>query len=135
MSEKKVLHAIVKDYVATAEPVGSRTISKKYGLGVSSATIRNEMSDLEDLGYIEQPHTSAGRIPSDKGYRYYVDCLMEKEELTQQEVNQVKRLFAPKVTEMEQIVQATCRLLSQLTNYTAIILVPRQGEGCLSGSN
>ncbi|HHT63597.1 MAG: heat-inducible transcriptional repressor HrcA [Bacillota bacterium] len=129
--KKKVLHAIVKDYVATAEPVGSRTISKKYGLGVSSATIRNEMSDLEDLGYIEQPHTSAGRIPSDKGYRYYVDCLMEKEELTQQEVNQVKRLFAPKVTEMEQIVQATCRLLSQLTNYTAIILVPRQGEGCL----
>lgn len=129
--KKRVLHAIVKDYVATAEPVGSRTISKKYGLGVSSATIRNEMSDLEDLGYIEQPHTSAGRIPSDKGYRYYVDCIMEKEQLTPQEVNQVKQLFTPKITEMEQIVQATCRLLSQLTNYTAIILVPKKGEGRL----
>ena len=85
---------------------------QKIWVRVSSATIRNEMSDLEDLGYIEQPHTSAGRIPSDKGYRYYVDCLMEKEELTQQEVNQVKRLFAPKVTEMEQIVQAMSSLVS-----------------------
>ncbi|MGI6686253.1 MAG: heat-inducible transcriptional repressor HrcA [Bacillota bacterium] len=129
--KKQVLHAIIKDYVATAEPVGSRTISKKYGLGVSSATIRNEMSDLEEQGYIEQPHTSAGRIPSDKGYRYYVDCIMEKEKLTPMEENKIKQLFTPKITEMEQIVQATCRLLSQLTNYTAIILVPTQGEGNL----
>jgi len=129
--KKQVLHAIINDYVATAEPVGSRTISKKYGLGVSSATIRNEMSDLEDLGYIEQPHTSAGRIPSDKGYRYYVDCLMEKEKITLPEITRVTQLFAQKLTEMDQIVQATCHLLSQLTNYTAIILVPKQGEGTL----
>lgn len=129
--KKQVLHAIVNDYVATAEPVGSRTISKKYGLGVSSATIRNEMSDLEELGYIEQPHTSAGRIPSDKGYRYYVDCLMEKEQLTSVEVSSVKQLFTQRLTELDQIVQATCHLLSQLTNYTAIILVPKRGEGTL----
>ncbi|WP_157677232.1 heat-inducible transcriptional repressor HrcA [Dehalobacterium formicoaceticum] len=129
--KKQILQAIVNDYVTTAEPVGSRTISKKYGLGVSSATIRNEMSDLEELGYIEQPHTSAGRIPSDKGYRYYVDCLMEKEKLTPTEIKQVENFFAQKNTDLEQIVQATCHLLSQLTNYTAIILVPKRGDGSL----
>lgn len=129
--KKQVLHSIIKDYVDTAEPVGSRTISKKYGLGVSSATIRNEMSDLEDMGYIEQPHTSAGRIPSDKGYRYYVDCLMEKDTLTSSEISKVKKLFTKKPNEIEQIVQATCHLLSQLTNYTTIILVPKRGEGTL----
>ncbi|ATW25356.1 heat-inducible transcriptional repressor HrcA [Candidatus Formimonas warabiya] len=129
--KKQVLHAIITDYVATAEPVGSRTISKKYGLGVSSATIRNEMSDLEELGYIEQPHTSAGRIPSDKGYRYYVDCLMEKEQLTPGEMNSVTQVFGRKLTELDHIVQATCQLMSQLTNYTAIILVPKRGEGTL----
>jgi heat-inducible transcriptional repressor len=127
--KKQILHAIVNDYVTTAEPVGSRTISKKYGLGVSSATIRNEMSDLEELGYIEQPYTSAGRIPSDKGYRYYVDCLMEKEQLTPMEMKQVEVLFSRKNADLEQIVQATCHLLSQLTNYTSIILVPKRSDG------
>jgi heat-inducible transcriptional repressor len=129
--KKQILHAIVNDYVTTAEPVGSRTISKKYGLGVSSATIRNEMSDLEELGYIEQPYTSAGRIPSDKGYRYYVDCLMEKEQLTPMEMKQVEVLFSRKNADLEQIVQATCHLLSQLTNYTSIILVPKRSDGSL----
>ena len=80
MDERKqrILQALILDYIATGDPVGSRTIAKKYKLGVSSATIRNEMADLEEMGLIEQPHTSAGRIPSQFGYRYYVDCLMEK---------------------------------------------------------
>lgn len=74
----KILEAIINDYINTGEPVGSRTIAKKYDLGVGSATIRNEMSDLEDMGYLEQPHTSAGRVPSSKGYRLYVDNLMKQ---------------------------------------------------------
>ena len=73
--KRRVLQAIIDDYIHTAEPVGSRTVARKYGLGVSPATIRNEMADLEDMGYLEQPHTSAGRVPSDKGYRFYVDVL------------------------------------------------------------
>jgi len=129
--KKQVLNAIIKDYVATAEPVGSRTISKKYDLGVSSATIRNEMSDLEELGYIEQPYTSAGRIPSDKGYRFYVDCLMEKENLNQTEIRMVKQFFGRGLTELDQIVQQTCQLMAQLTNYTSLVLIPKNGEGNL----
>ena len=77
----RILQAVTDDYINTAEPVGSRTIARKYGLGVSPATIRNEMSDLEELGYLEQPHTSAGRVPSDKGYRFYVDVLMDPAEI------------------------------------------------------
>ena len=81
----KILQAIINDYIETAEPVGSRTIAKKYNLGISSATIRNEMSDLEEMGLILQPHASAGRIPSDMGYRLYVDHLMQKHELGEKE--------------------------------------------------
>ena len=83
--KRRVLWAIVQDYSSTAEPVGSRTIARKYDLGVSSATIRNEMQDLEDEGYLEQPHTSAGRVPSIKGYRYYVDWLMQPSPVTPEE--------------------------------------------------
>jgi len=129
--KKKVLNAIIKDYVATAEPVGSRTIAKKYSLGVSPATIRNEMSDLEDLGYIEQPHTSAGRIPSDKGYRYFVDCLMEKEELDAGDIQLVTQFFTSRLTELDQMVRETCQMVSKLTKYTAMVLVPRRSEGKL----
>ena len=78
--KKKILQIIIEDYISSAEPVGSRTIARKYDLGLSPATIRNEMADLEEMGYIIQPHTSAGRIPSDKGYRLYVDMLMEEKE-------------------------------------------------------
>ena len=84
----QILQAIINDYIATAEPVGSRTIAKKYNLGISSATIRNEMSDLEEMGFIIQPHASAGRIPSDLGYRLYVDRLMQKRELKQGNLKQ-----------------------------------------------
>lgn len=127
--KRKLLKAIVKDYVDTAEPVGSRTIAKKYDLGVSSATIRNEMSDLEEEGYIEQPHVSAGRIPSQKGYRYFVDYLMEKEKITPQEISAIHNLFSHKLIEMDEILKESCRLLSHLTNYTALVALPHmQGD-------
>lgn len=122
--KRKLLRAIVKDYVDTAEPVGSRTIAKKYDLGVSSATIRNEMSDLEDLGYIEQPHISAGRIPSQKGYRYFVDYLMEKEKINPGEISAINNLFSHKLIEIDEILKESCRLLSHLTNYTALVALP-----------
>ena len=81
--KQKILESIVLDYVETAEPVGSRAMVKKHGLKISAATVRNEMADLEDMGYLEQPHTSAGRIPSQKGFRYFVDCMMESRELSE----------------------------------------------------
>jgi heat-inducible transcriptional repressor len=122
--KQKVLLAIVHDYIATAEPVGSRTIAKKFKLGVSPATIRNEMADLEEQGYIEQPHTSAGRVPSEQGYRYYVDYLMEKHNLTAEEESLIRSEFDVKVKDIGQVIQKTGQLLSQLTHYTAMVLTP-----------
>ena len=104
--KKQVLNAIIKDYIANAEPVGSRAVAKKYGLGVSPATIRNEMSDLEEEGYIEQPHTSAGRIPSAKGYRYFVDHLMERERLTSAQLKAVRQAMRGEVSEMEEFMRS-----------------------------
>lgn len=127
--KKRVLNAIIKDYIENAEPVGSRTITKKYDLGVSPATIRNEMSDLEESGYIEQPHTSAGRIPSVKGYRYYVDNLMEKERLTSGQVQAIRHLLAGSTQEMDQFMRSCCNMISQMTNYTAIVALPEHGQG------
>ena len=100
--KKKILKAIIKTYMETGEPVGSRTISKYTDLNVSSATIRNEMSDLTDLGYIIQPHTSAGRIPSDKGYRLYVDELMKEKE---SEVAELRELVLEKTDKMEKVLK------------------------------
>lgn len=127
MDERKrqVLLAIIQDYILTAEPVGSRTISKKYGIGVSSATIRNEMADLEEMGYIEQPHTSAGRIPSDLGYRYYVDFLMERFRLSKDEEELIHRFYNTKIAELEGVVRASGELISKLTSYAAITLGPQ----------
>lgn len=122
--KQKVLMAIVHDYIATAEPVGSRTIAKKFKLGVSPATIRNEMADLEEQGYIEQPHTSAGRVPSEQGYRYYVDYLMERQELSTEEEALIRSEFDIKVKDIGQVIQKTGQLLSQLTHYTAMVLTP-----------
>jgi heat-inducible transcriptional repressor len=126
--KKKVLAAIVNDYVSTAEPVGSRTIARKYNLGVSPATIRNEMADLEELGYIEQPHTSSGRIPSDRGYRYYVDCLMERYCLTSQEQEYIQERFAKKMHEIEDLIQRSTNLLSIMSRHAAVILAPSMGR-------
>jgi heat-inducible transcriptional repressor len=123
--KNKVLQAIIEDYVATAEPVGSRTIARKYHLGVSPATIRNEMADLEELGYLEQPHTSAGRIPSDRGYRYYVDCLMESPSITTAEADTIRRTFERRIREVDTLVRETARLLSDTTHLTTVVSGPQ----------
>ncbi|NLI61091.1 MAG: heat-inducible transcription repressor HrcA [Clostridiales bacterium] len=123
-----ILQAIIDDYIISAEPVGSRTIAKKYNLGISSATIRNEMADLEEMGYLEQPHTSAGRIPSDKGYRLYVDCLMTTRVLSLPQANYIKELYKKSTNQIEQIIFQTSRILSTITNYTAVVLEPKLNE-------
>lgn len=122
--QKMILNAIVDDYIRSAEPVGSRSISKRGDVAFSPATIRNEMSDLEELGYLEQPHTSAGRIPSEKGYRYYVDQLLRQGSLTKPDIDMLKTFFAEKLQEVEQIIQQVASVLSSLTNYTSIVLGP-----------
>ena len=124
LSDRKrtILYAIIKTYLETGEPVGSRTISKYTDLNLSSATIRNEMSDLEDMGYIFQPHTSSGRIPSDKGYRFYVDQLMEDKE---REVNEMKEILIEKADKMERVLKQVARSLSVNTNYAAMISAPQ----------
>ncbi len=120
--QKKILKAIIKTYLETGEPVGSRTISKYADLNVSSATIRNEMSDLTDMGYILQPHTSAGRIPSDKGYRLYVDELMNEKE---EEIAQIKELMIQKTDKMEKVLKKVVQILASNTNYATMITVPQ----------
>lgn len=124
LSDRKrtILYAIIKTYLETGEPVGSRTISKYTDLNLSSATIRNEMSDLEDMGYIFQPHTSSGRIPSDKGYRFYVDQLMQDKE---REVNEMKEILIEKADKMERMLKQVARSLSVNTNYAAMISAPQ----------
>lgn len=131
LDERKliILKAIIRNYLETGEPVGSRTISKYTDLNLSSATIRNEMSDLEELGYIIQPHTSAGRIPSDKGYRLYVDqMLLEKEEqLNQatQEVNKMQTMLLEKEDKMETILKQMAKVLAVNTNYATLVSAPQ----------
>ena len=121
----KILEAIINDYIITAEPVGSRTIAKKYDLGISSATIRNEMADLEDMGYLEQLHTSSGRKPSDKGYRLYVDKLMIIERLTLEEEMKIKsHIFGMAIYEIDKLLKGTTHMLSELTNLTCILKTP-----------
>lgn len=125
----KILQAIIRNYLETGEPVGSRTISKYTDLNLSSATIRNEMSDLEELGYILQPHTSAGRIPSDKGYRLYVDRMMlEKEEqLNQatQEVKEMQKILLEREDKMESVLKQMAKMLAANTNYATMITAPQ----------
>ncbi|GAA0408573.1 heat-inducible transcriptional repressor HrcA [Paenibacillus motobuensis] len=122
--QRMILNAIVDDYIRSAEPVGSRSISKRGDVGYSPATIRNEMADLEELGFLEQPHTSAGRIPSHKGYRYYVDHLSPLNLLAPEEVATMKMFFAEKLNALEQVVQHAGTILSHMTNYTSILLGP-----------
>ncbi|HIS25792.1 MAG TPA: heat-inducible transcription repressor HrcA [Candidatus Pullilachnospira intestinigallinarum] len=119
--KRKILKAIIKTYLETGEPVGSRTISKDTDLNLSSATIRNEMSDLEEMGYIIQPHTSAGRIPSDAGYRLYVDELMEEKK---QEVAQIQEMMIEKTDRMEKVLKQVVRILASNTNYATMITGP-----------
>ena len=124
----KILHAIIQTYLETGEPVGSRTISKYSDLKLSSATIRNEMSDLEEMGYIIQPHTSAGRIPSDKGYRLYVDHLMQEKE---REVTELKELMIRRTDKMEQVLKQVVKVLASNTNYATMISAPQYHQNKL----
>lgn len=127
LDERKrlVLRAVINDYIESAEPVGSRTIAKKHHLGVSPATIRNEMADLEETGYLEQPHVSAGRIPSDKGYRFYVDVLMEPQKLSKEESSKVQKEVVPHKKEMEPLIHHTANLLAMLTKSIAVVVAPQ----------
>lgn len=127
----KILQAIIHDYIETAEPVGSRTLSKKYDLGVSPATIRNDMADLEELGYITQPYTSSGRIPSDKGYRLYVDKFMFLKKTPNFKKDLLELEILNKISEIDQILQYSSKLLSQVTNYTTVAVAPQIKESKL----
>jgi len=121
---KKVLRAVVYEYTTTASPVGSRRIAKKYKLGLSPATIRNVLSDLEDLGYVFQPHASAGRLPTDKGYRFYVDGLTKLFKLTQRKRMVIEREYPANPEGIEKLLQQTSRILSTLSHYAGIVLAP-----------
>jgi heat-inducible transcriptional repressor len=121
-----ILATVVYEYVATAEPVGSNTLTQKYNLGVSSATIRNEMAELEAAGYLVQPHTSAGRIPSDAGYRTYVDQLMRPETLQNDEQRRIQDEFRAASRKLDDVIEATTRLLGQLSRNVAFVVAPQR---------
>ena len=129
LDERKdfILQAIVRDYVATAEPVGSEAVVERYGLRVSSATVRNEMAEMSEMGYLRQPHVSAGRIPSDLGYRYYVENLMKPVPVGTLFSPHQTSLFSPnnpEVGEVERLLQTTCRLLAEITHYASLATAP-----------
>lgn len=123
--KKQILKVVTDDYISSAEPVGSRTIARRYDLGLSPATIRNEMADLEEGGYLEQPHTSAGRVPSEKGYRYYVDTLMSMQQLNDQEINLIYRELEKHHHEIEILIHQTSKILTQMTKYPSMVLGPQ----------
>ncbi len=120
--KKKILQLIIEDYISTAEPVGSRTIARKYDLGISPATIRNEMSDLELLGYLEQPHTSAGRVPSAQAYRFYVDSLIEPGSLTDNDMALINSWYTERRRNIDDIFQSTAKILSRMTQNVSMVL-------------
>jgi heat-inducible transcriptional repressor len=126
--KQRVLQAIVDDYVRTAEPVGSRTVARRYNLGVSPATIRNEMADLEDMGYLEQPHTSAGRVPSDKGYRHYVNTLVAGPEAAAVREAAMRQVLAAKARRIEDVVRQAAHVLAEMTDCLALAQQPAEGE-------
>ena len=123
--KKKVLQSVVDLYIRTAEPVGSKAITELPDMNYSSATIRNEMAELEALGYLEQPHTSAGRVPSERGYRFYVDTLVEHYAMTAREIFQINELLKEKMAELDHILLTASKVASNLTNYTAFAIKPR----------
>lgn len=129
--KRKILNTIINEYISSAEPIGSRHIAKNADLGLSSATIRNEMADLEEMGYLEQPHTSAGRVPSDKGYRFYVNELMGGYEATQQDIDLLAAAMTVKINQFDKVIRQASNLLSQLTNYTAFLVTPEMKHGAI----
>ncbi len=124
--KERILRAIIDDYILTAMPVGSRTISRKYETSLSSATIRNEMSDLESMGYLAQPHVSAGRVPSVKAYRLYVDELLQSGAPAQDP--DAREYFSSRVHQMEDVVTCAAQAISEITRYTAVVMMPKQLE-------
>lgn len=126
--KQSILKAVVTDYVETAEPVGSHTLAERYHFGVRSATIRNELSELAEMGYLRQPHTSAGRIPSDMGYRFFVDRLMDQVAISRAEALVARKKMSPYRTEMDFILEQTCRILSGLARYTSVATQPTVKE-------
>ena len=130
LDERKylILQAIIDDYIMTAMPVGSRTISRKSGVGYSPATIRNEMSDLEELGYLDQPHTSAGRVPSNKAYRLYVDHLIKTSKLTSDERERMHDHLVSRSKQVESVIRSAAGVLSDATKYTSVIVAPKLGS-------
>lgn len=124
--KERILHAIIDDYIQTASPVGSRTISRKYETSLSSATIRNEMSDLEELGYLAQPHVSAGRVPSVKAYRLYVDDLLS-DHVPMPDAS-AREYFSRRVRQMEDVISTAAQAISEFTRYTAVVMMPKQTE-------
>jgi heat-inducible transcriptional repressor len=119
-----ILKVVTDDYIESAEPVGSRTIARKHDLGLSPATIRNEMADLEESGFLEQPHTSAGRIPSQMGYRYYVDALMSLQRLSDKDVESIHQELEKHQHQVETIIHQTSKILVQMTQYPSLVLSP-----------
>jgi heat-inducible transcriptional repressor len=129
--EKNILRSVVQQFILTAAPVGSRNISKKYEMGVSPATVRNIMADLEESGYINHPHTSAGRVPTDKGYRYYVDTLMELKKIKSSEKGLINKSLKVDITETDELFKIASHLLSRITNQLACISYPDIESGIL----
>jgi heat-inducible transcriptional repressor len=129
--EKAILRSVVQQFILTATPVGSRYITKNYNIGYSPATVRNIMSDLEDSGYINHPHTSAGRVPTDKGYRYYVDSLMDIEKLNSKEKSLIDRSLNILLDETDELVKITSKLLSSITKQIACVTYPNLESGTL----
>ena len=137
LSERKlkILQAIISDFIKTAEPVGSRTLSKKFDLGISPATIRNEMADLEEMGYLTHPHTSAGRVPSEMAYRLYVNEMMGKSELSDEVKTAISNELYDNVMELEKTVQHAAKILSDITNLTSFAMTPTKERDTLKYIN
>lgn len=127
--KKRILRAIVEIYISTAEPVGSKAVAEQAGLDISTATIRNEMADLTELGYLEQPHTSAGRIPSPMGYRLYVNELMGEHQLTMQETQRINDALNLKMEELDRVIDRAGKVLSQISDYPVFTHGPAQAAG------
>lgn len=129
--KKQILQAVIEEYISTAEPVSSGTIVEKYDLGFSSATIRNDMADLEHEGYLEKPHTSAGRIPSVKGYRFYVDELLNDENISLDEIQYIKTQLETKVNEIEDLTKITTNTISDITHYATVAIGPNSNNNLI----
>jgi heat-inducible transcriptional repressor len=125
LRQRQILKAVIHDYITSGEPVGSRSVSRHHRSSLSAATIRNVMADLEEIGYLSQPHTSAGRVPTDLGYRFYVDTLMHRPRLSKVEESRIEQGIRPSSGQAEELMQETTRILSHLSRYAAVVLAPK----------